>query len=109
MESSLRLDGPYGSRDRRGGGAGLTLSLPPVASDERALSVSTARTGHVTGAAGGRVLPSLFHRWRRMEAAVMADREIRLTVGVTSTCRILRPRDPSGALEGNELFMAFAT
>ena len=29
----LRLDGPYGSRDRRGGGAGLTLSLPPVASD----------------------------------------------------------------------------
>ena len=37
MESSLRLDGPYGSRDRRGGGAGLTLSLPPVAWMESSL------------------------------------------------------------------------
>lgn len=50
--------------------------------------------------------PSLFQRSLRMDAAVMAQWEIRLMVGVTSSCRIFFPWDPSGALSGRELFMA---
>lgn len=53
------------------------------------------------------VLPSLFQRWRRIEAVVMAEMEMRLMVGVTSTCRTFRPRDSSGGLSGSEFFMAF--
>lgn len=53
------------------------------------------------------VSPSLFQRWRRMEAVVMAEMEIRLMVGVTSTWSTLRPRGSSGALSGSEFFMAF--
>lgn len=53
------------------------------------------------------VLPSLFQRWRRMEAVVMAEMEMRLMVGVTSTWSTLRPRGSSGALPGSEFFMAF--
>lgn len=52
-------------------------------------------------------LPSLFQRWRRMEAVVMAEMEMRLMVGVTSTWSTLRPRGSSGALSGSEFFMAF--
>lgn len=51
-------------------------------------------------------LPSLFQRWRRMDAVVMAEMEMRLMVGVTSTWSTLRPRDSSGALSGSEFFMA---
>lgn len=53
------------------------------------------------------VLPPLFQRWRRMEAVVMAEMEMRLMVGVTSTWSTLRPRGSSGALSGSEFFMAF--
>lgn len=53
------------------------------------------------------VLPSLFQRWRRIEAVVMAEMEMRLMVGVTSTWSTLRPRGSSGALSGSEFFMAF--
>lgn len=56
---------------------------------------------------GAAVLPSLFQRWRRMEAVVMAEMEMRLMVGVTSTCSTLRPCGSSGALSGSEFFMAF--
>lgn len=41
-----------------------------------------------------------------MDAVVMAEMEMRLMVGVTSTWSTLRPRDWSGALSGSEFFMA---
>lgn len=44
-----------------------------------------------------------------MEAVVMAEIEMRLLVGVTSTWSTLRPRGSSGALAGREFFMAFAS
>lgn len=37
----------------------------------------------------------------------MAEMEMRLMVGVTSTWRTVRPRDSSGGLSGSEFFMAF--
>lgn len=52
------------------------------------------------------VLPSLLQRWRRMEAVVMAEIEMRLTVGVTSTWSTLRPCGSVGALSGSEFLMA---
>lgn len=42
-----------------------------------------------------------------MEAVVIAEMEMRLTVGVTSTWSTLRPRGSLGALSGREFFMAF--
>ncbi|TNN53985.1 hypothetical protein EYF80_035809 [Liparis tanakae] len=39
----------------------------------------------------------------------MAEMEMRLMVGVTSTWSTLRPRGSSGALAGSELVMAFAS
>lgn len=37
----------------------------------------------------------------------MAEMEMRLMVGVTSTWRTFRPLDSSGGLSGSEFFMAF--
>lgn len=56
---------------------------------------------------GELALPSRFQRWRRMDAVVMAEMEMRRVVGVTSTWSTLRPRGSSGALSGSEFFMAF--
>lgn len=54
--------------------------------------------------------PSLLQRWRRIEAVVIAVREILGTVGVTSTFSTFWPScDASGASKGSEFFMAFAT
>lgn len=54
--------------------------------------------------------PSLLQRWRRIEAVVIALREILGTVGVTSTFSTFWPScDASGASKGSEFFMAFAT
>ena len=54
--------------------------------------------------------PSLLHLWRRIEAVVIAVREILGTVGVTSTLSTFWPScEESGASNGNEFFMALAT
>lgn len=80
----------------------LYISISPV------LSLLSAIEPNKAGFPGSEaaILPSLFQRWRRMEAVVMAEREMRLMVGVTSTWSTLRPRGSSGALSGSEFFMA---